>query len=160
MFAKLAYRNVKRSARDYVIYIFTMMLVTAVMFAFHSLLFSEDVQKMFESVTLIQVMIGLGTFFVVYAEKKKQRIWHLSVDRYDKTPDFQAVSAGKPAAWSRRFLRRACAWNADGADADGSFLYNGTAGIPYSSGVEPGMPAADSQLLRRMLFAGAAALQA
>ena len=65
MFAKLAYRNVKRSARDYVIYIFTMMLVTAVMFAFHSLLFSEDVQKMFESVTLIQVMIGLGTFFVV-----------------------------------------------------------------------------------------------
>ena len=42
MFAKLAYRNVKRSARDYVIYIFTMMLVTAVMFAFHSLLFSED----------------------------------------------------------------------------------------------------------------------
>ncbi len=65
MFAKLAYRNVKRSARDYVIYIFTMMLVAAVMFAFHSLLFSEDVQKMFESVTLIQVMIGLGTFFVV-----------------------------------------------------------------------------------------------
>ena len=60
MFAKLAYRNVKRSARDYVIYIFTMMLVTAVMFAFHSLLFTEDVQKMFESVTLIQVMIEIG----------------------------------------------------------------------------------------------------
>lgn len=65
MLAKLAMRNVKRCARDYLIYVLTMMLVTAVMFAFHSLLFSKDVQKLFEAADLMQIMIGLATFFVV-----------------------------------------------------------------------------------------------
>lgn len=65
MTLKLAFRNVKRSARDYLVYFLTMMLVTAVMFAFHSLLFSKDVQKLFKIAMLMQTMIGLASFFIV-----------------------------------------------------------------------------------------------
>ena len=65
MLGKLAFRNVLRSARDYMVYFLTMMLVTAIMFAFHSLMFSEEVQQLFEMSMLMAVLIGLATFFVV-----------------------------------------------------------------------------------------------
>ncbi len=65
MLGKLAFRNVLRSARDYMVYFLTMMLVTAIMFAFHSLMFSEDVRQLFEMSVLMAVLIGLATFFVV-----------------------------------------------------------------------------------------------
>ncbi|HBA51011.1 MAG TPA: ABC transporter permease [Lachnospiraceae bacterium] len=65
MLGKLAFRNVLRSAKDYMVYFLTMMLVTAIMFAFHSLMFSEEVQQLFEMSMLMAVLIGLATFFVV-----------------------------------------------------------------------------------------------
>lgn len=65
MLNKLAFRNVLRSARDYMVYFLTMMLVTAIMFAFHSLMFSRDVRQLFEMSVLMVVLIGLATFFVV-----------------------------------------------------------------------------------------------
>ena len=65
MFTKLALRNVKRSVKDYLVYFLTMALVTALMFAFNSLLFSNDIGEMFEEVELMQEMIGLATFFIV-----------------------------------------------------------------------------------------------
>lgn len=65
MLGKLAFRNVLRSARDYMVYFLTMMLVTAIMFAFHSLMFSKEVQQLFEMSMLMAVLIGLATFFVV-----------------------------------------------------------------------------------------------
>ena len=65
MFTKLALRNVKRSVKDYLVYFLTMALVTALMFAFNSLLFSDDIGEMFEEVELMQEMIGLATFFIV-----------------------------------------------------------------------------------------------
>ena len=42
MLNKLAFRNMKRSARDYLIYLLTMTLVTALMYAFNSLLFQTQ----------------------------------------------------------------------------------------------------------------------
>lgn len=45
---KLAIRNVMRLAKDYVVYFLTMTFVTALMFAFNSILFSEDVQGLFD----------------------------------------------------------------------------------------------------------------
>ncbi|MCI9142981.1 MAG: ABC transporter permease [Lachnospiraceae bacterium] len=62
---RLALRNVQRSARDYLVYFLTMMLVTAIMFAFHSLMFSRDIMQLFEGAGILAVMIGLATFFVV-----------------------------------------------------------------------------------------------
>ena len=65
MFGKLAFRNVLRSARDYIIYFITMTLVTAIMFAFHSLIFSEEIGRLFELSMILAALIGLATFFVV-----------------------------------------------------------------------------------------------
>lgn len=65
MMYKLALRNVKRSARDYLVYFLTMAVVTALMFSFHTLLFSKDVQEMFQVAGIMAVMIGIATFFIV-----------------------------------------------------------------------------------------------
>ena len=65
MLGKLAVRNVKRSARDYLIYIITMMLITALMFAFNSILFSPDIRKRIDMAGIMTAMIGLATFFIV-----------------------------------------------------------------------------------------------
>ncbi len=65
MMNKLAFRNVKRSARDYLVYFMTMAVVTALMFSFHTLLFSKDVQKLYDRVHMMAVMTGLATFFIV-----------------------------------------------------------------------------------------------
>lgn len=64
MLGKLAFRNVLRSARDYIVYFLTMMLVTAIMFAFHSLIFSDEIRRMSEMTMILDVMIGLASFFV------------------------------------------------------------------------------------------------
>lgn len=48
MMCKLAFRNVKRMAKDYIVYFMTMAVVTALMFSFHTLLFSKDVQNLFQ----------------------------------------------------------------------------------------------------------------
>ncbi len=65
MLGKLALRNVKRSVKDYMVYMITMMLLTALMFAFNSVLFSPDIQKRFDTVGIMAAMIGLATFFIV-----------------------------------------------------------------------------------------------
>lgn len=65
MMYKLALRNVRRSARDYMVYFFTMAVVTALMFSFNTLLFSRDVLNMFEIAMILEVMIGLATFFIL-----------------------------------------------------------------------------------------------
>jgi len=59
MLAKLAFRNVKRSARDYLVYFLTMTFVTALMFAFNSLLFSKEIRDSFQGVEIMEVMLGL-----------------------------------------------------------------------------------------------------
>ena len=65
MIGKLAVRNVKRSAKDYLVYVITMMLVTALMFAFNSILFSPDIRRRIDMAGIMAAMIGLATFFIV-----------------------------------------------------------------------------------------------
>ncbi|MDE6220957.1 MAG: ABC transporter permease, partial [Lachnospiraceae bacterium] len=65
MLAKLALRNVRRSAKDYLVYFVTMTVVAALMFAFNSLLFSADIQEMFHEAQIMEIMLGLATFFIV-----------------------------------------------------------------------------------------------
>ena len=61
---KLAIRNVMRLAKDYLVYFLTMTFVTALMFAFNSILFSEDVQKLFDIAGMMAAMVGIATFFI------------------------------------------------------------------------------------------------
>ena len=65
MFGKLAFRNVRRSARDYLVYVLTMTFIVALMFAFNSIIFSRDIQKMYEFAGMMAAMIGIATFFIV-----------------------------------------------------------------------------------------------
>ncbi len=45
MFGKLALRNVRRSARDYLVYVLTMTFVVSLMFAFNSIIFRRIFRK-------------------------------------------------------------------------------------------------------------------
>lgn len=67
MLNKLAFRNMKRSARDYLVYILTMTVVTALMYSFNSLFFQNELAMYFslDGADMMAVMIGLATFFIV-----------------------------------------------------------------------------------------------
>lgn len=65
MLNRLAFRNAKRSMRDYLVYLITMTAVAAMMFAFNSLIFSEDIQNMCSEATVLGAMLGMITFFIV-----------------------------------------------------------------------------------------------
>lgn len=65
MLGKLAFRNVRRSAKDYFVYFLTMTLVTALMFAFNSLIFTEDLGEMYDIAGVMIALVGLATFFIV-----------------------------------------------------------------------------------------------
>lgn len=65
MLNKLAFRNARRSMRDYLVYLITMVAVSAMMFAFNSLIFSKDIQSMCSQAMVLGAMLGLITFFIV-----------------------------------------------------------------------------------------------
>lgn len=46
MLAKLSFRNAKRQAKDYTIYFITIVLAVALMFSFHSIAVSEDIENL------------------------------------------------------------------------------------------------------------------
>ena len=65
MLNKLAFRNARRSMKDYVVYLITMIAVSAMMFAFNSLIFSKDIQSMCSEAMILATMLGLFTFFII-----------------------------------------------------------------------------------------------
>lgn len=65
MLNKLSFRNMKRSLRDYLVYVLTMMVVTALMYAFNSLIFQNGLTSYYELEGLMEIMIGLATVFIV-----------------------------------------------------------------------------------------------
>lgn len=65
LLTKLAYRNMKRSARDYLIYLLTMTIVNALMYAFNSLIFQNGLRGYFQMEGIMEVMIGLATAFII-----------------------------------------------------------------------------------------------
>ena len=64
---KLSYRNMKRSAKDYLVYMLTMTLVVALLYAFGSLIFQNELEQYFSMKLqgLMGVMISLATFFIM-----------------------------------------------------------------------------------------------
>lgn len=65
MLSKLAWRNMKRSLKDYIVYALTMTVITAFMYAFNSLIFQNELSQYFDIEGLMGVMIGLATVFIV-----------------------------------------------------------------------------------------------
>lgn len=65
MFGKLAWRNMRRSVRDYLVYVLTMTIITAFMYAFNSLIFQNELTSYFDFQSIMGVMLGLATVFIV-----------------------------------------------------------------------------------------------
>lgn len=66
MLNKIALKNAKRSMRDYFLYLLTMMVISALMFAFNSMIFSEDILKLCSMAGVMAVFIGLASVFIVF----------------------------------------------------------------------------------------------
>lgn len=66
MYAKLALRNIKRSAKDYFIYFATLTIVIAVMFAFNLLIFSAEVQALSEQLSELMLLIIFVSVLIVF----------------------------------------------------------------------------------------------
>ena len=65
IYKKLSLRNMKRSMKDYLAYMLTMILVTALMYAFNSLIFRNELEEYFELEDMMGMMTGLATFFIM-----------------------------------------------------------------------------------------------
>ncbi len=65
MLNRLAYRNVKRATNDYIVYIMTLSIITALIYSFGSLFFDKELSGEFEIAGMMKAMIGVVTFFIV-----------------------------------------------------------------------------------------------
>ena len=65
MLNKLALRNARRSARDYLVYLVTMTIIASLMFAFNAMIFSRDIIRLFQVAGIMAAMIGIATFFIL-----------------------------------------------------------------------------------------------
>ena len=72
MYAKLAFKNIRRSLRDYIIYFVTITLTAALMYVFLALGFSQDIIAMSENMSMLtsgililSVLIAFMTSFVI-----------------------------------------------------------------------------------------------
>lgn len=67
MLNKLAFRNARRSMRDYLIYLVTMTIISALMLAFNSLIFSRDLKALYaQDGGIMAAMLCLVTFFLIF----------------------------------------------------------------------------------------------
>ena len=67
LFTLLAFRNMKRSARDYLVYFVTLILVTALMYAFNSLIFQDDVRESIGTEDLwLAILLILAMVFIIW----------------------------------------------------------------------------------------------
>ena len=66
MLSKLAIRNMKRSARDYLVYLLTMTLISALLYTFNSLLFQNELKQYWNTEDMLELMVFLATLFIVF----------------------------------------------------------------------------------------------
>ena len=65
MLSKLVLRNAGRSLKLYMIYLFTMILVAALMFSFHSMIFSEEIRSLSQEAGMFGILILVANVFIV-----------------------------------------------------------------------------------------------
>lgn len=67
LFTTLAFRNMKRMVRDYLVYVLTLLLVTALMYAFNSLIFQDDTKKLIGTDDgWLAFLLVLTTAFIIW----------------------------------------------------------------------------------------------
>lgn len=66
MLSKLAIRNMKRSARDYLVYLLTMTMISALMYTFNSLLFQNELRTYWNAEDMMETMVFLATIFIMF----------------------------------------------------------------------------------------------
>lgn len=66
MLSKLAVRNLKRSSKDYVIYIITVMLAFSLIFAFNFVSFSKDITELSEAMTNFKYAIIFVSTIIIF----------------------------------------------------------------------------------------------
>lgn len=99
MYARLSVRNVHRSLRNYVLYFTTLTLIVALMYAFMSLSFSQDIQSLAENISLLtkglvllSVVVALISAFVttyamdfIFVQRKKEFATYLLMGMESRT---------------------------------------------------------------------------
>ena len=70
MYWKLAIQNIRRSLRDYIIYLVTLTLTAALMYSFLALGFSSDVLAMAENMSMLTTGILLMSALVAFMSEK------------------------------------------------------------------------------------------
>ncbi|GIP22177.1 ABC transporter permease [Paenibacillus sp. J22TS3] len=65
MLSRLTLRNVKRSSRDYILYIMTMAVVSSLMFAFNGMMFSTDMKNLYREFTMFIAFVALASCFII-----------------------------------------------------------------------------------------------
>ncbi|MGL4731924.1 MAG: FtsX-like permease family protein [Clostridium sp.] len=66
MINKLVFRNAQKSIKDYLLYLITMIIISALMFAFNSMIFSKDIAKLCNIVGVMETMIVLALVFIAF----------------------------------------------------------------------------------------------
>lgn len=66
MLNKVAFKNAKRSIREYILYLLTMVIISSLMFAFNSMIFSEDILKLCSMAGVMAAFIGIASVFIVF----------------------------------------------------------------------------------------------
>lgn len=66
MLSKLAIRNMKRCARDYLIYLLTITLISALLYTFNSLLFQNELKKYWDTEDMMEMMVFLATILIMF----------------------------------------------------------------------------------------------
>lgn len=65
MLNKLSLRNARRSAKDYLVYLITMTIMAAMMFAFDAMMLSKDILSMCQESGVLAGMLGMASAFIV-----------------------------------------------------------------------------------------------
>ncbi|MCI6738065.1 MAG: ABC transporter permease, partial [Intestinibacter sp.] len=66
MLSKLAFRNAKRSIRDYIVYLITVILSFSLIFAFNLIVFSEEVQNLSSIMKNFKIAVIVVSVIVVF----------------------------------------------------------------------------------------------
>ena len=66
MLNTLTLRNEKRSARDDLIYLVIMTVISTLMFAFHGMIFSADMRAIYGEFAAFAALIGIASFFIMF----------------------------------------------------------------------------------------------
>ena len=149
MYAKLAFRNVKRSMGDYAVYVFTLILSITLIFAYNSLLFSDAIKSFSE---LMKPMMGillcvtgavvlilgwLISYITRFIFEQRSREFACYLTMGDGTKKcFQAISPGASTYWKRDIGRWDYPWQfvLSGTEpGDFQFVWSGVCDGPFIS---------------------------